>query len=70
MKIGTICEATFATGNQQLVRVARPTMRSNGYRLRVGETRDDGYVLCRVLDDHGGCVHIHTTQLRVISNDA
>jgi hypothetical protein len=71
MKVGTICEATAATGDRQLVRVARPTMRANGYRLPKGQTvRDDGYVLVRFMEDHGGGAHIHSNQLRAVSNDA
>ena len=70
MKVGTICEATAATGDKQTVRVARPTIRSNGYRLAPGAVRADGFVLCRFLDAHGGGAHIHVSQLRPISNDA
>jgi hypothetical protein len=70
MKFGTICEATAATGDRQLVRVARPTVKTNGYSLRSGEVRADGYVLCKFLDTHGGHMHIHTEQLRAVSNDA
>lgn len=70
MKPGTLCEATSATGHKQLVRISRPTLRANGYRLAAGEVRSDGYVLCKFLDAHGGGAHIHVSQLRVVSNDA
>jgi hypothetical protein len=69
MKVGTPCVAASATGTETPCRIARPTLKRNGYTLHnPGETARMGYVLVQWADSHGGFSHVHTSQLRPTQN--